>query len=150
MINLKKITTFYLVVAVLGTFGQTGTRKIASTKNQLENTSWKVDAIPFENTERESYTLTETDEDLDWHWGNFIKFEENTFSSWYSAPCGNDCFTSVYGEYSFVDAHVIEIKVIKIERYGFCSEKSEEINKNYGQYKLEKTELGWTLNKINR
>src|SRR5688572_22616541 len=117
-------------------------------ENILIGTSWKTNGVPFESKDEKQYTLSTFDEnDFDGHWGHFITFDETTFSSSYSAPCGNDCFTNVSGEYYFESAFQIHIKVNEINRHGFCEKKSETLNKDYGSYTLERTETGWTLTK---
>ena len=144
--------TFLLLSFFVGinlSFAQTEVRYASKTENILANTNWKVDDVPFENKEQKIYTLSaisETDS-YDAHWGHFISFTEKTFTSSYSAPCGNDCFTSVSGEYLFVAIMTIKIKVSSIQRNGFCSEKSETLNKDYGNYELTKIETGWKLTK---
>lgn len=144
--------TFLLLLATTGinfSFAQTEVRYASRTENVLENTQWKVDGIPFENSDTETYRLDSiAGDNWEWHWGHFISFNENTFTSSYSAPCGNDCFTSVSGEYWFVARMTIKVKVLAIDRGGFCSEKSETLNKNYGNYLLTKIEAGWTLTKV--
>lgn len=115
-------------------------------ENVLAGTTWKVDGVPFETKDRELYLLSTIPENgYESHWGHFITFDETTFSSSYSAPCGNDCFTSVFGSYYFVTATKIHITVKSINRHGFCEKESEELNRNYGYYGLEKTAGGWNL-----
>lgn len=143
-----KILLFLLALGINFSFAQTGCRDATKRENVLLNTRWKVDGVPFETADRETYRLDSiAGDNYDWHWGHFISFNENTFTSSYSAPCGNDCFTSVSGEYFFVAAMTIKVKVMTIDRHGFCSEKSETLNKDYGNYLVTKIETGWTLTK---
>lgn len=118
--------------------------------NYLVGTSWKVNGVPFENKDTESYSLSEygePDNIMD-QWGHFIYFDTLTFSSHYSAPCGNDCFTSVRGTYWYSGVNRIQVKVTSIDRSGFCSEKSETINQDYGSYDLIKSDFGYDLKKV--
>lgn len=140
------ISLFFLITGLTYSIAQTGKRNVAKLQNVLADTHWKIDGIPFETKERETYHLTPLS-DEQFQWGNFIHFEQNTFSSHYSAPCGMDCFTSVTGEYFFVNALTIMVKVISINRNGFCEKESEEVSSNYGNYLLSKNETGWTLTK---
>ena len=114
-------------------------------QNLLDGTSWHVDGVPFQDKSREKYTLSEYDVLEFGNWGHTITFEEKTFSSHYSAPCGNDCFTSVYGEYYFAEQYKIRVKVTQIHRRGFCDQKSEELNQDMGYYLLKKIDNGWEL-----
>jgi len=145
----KQSFVFLVLIGINFSFAQTSLGYITQNENALVNTTWKVDGIPFETKEREAYSLSVIPEDqYDAHWGHFISFNENTFSSSYSAPCGNDCFTSVSGEYWFVADMTIKVKVMTIQRNGFCSSKSETLNKDYGNYLLTKVESGWMITKI--
>lgn len=118
-------------------------------QNLLSGTSWKVDGVPFESRSREKYTFTEYEELEFGNWGHTITFDTKTFSSHYSAPCGNDCFTSVYGDYYFVEQYKIKVKVTKIHRSGFCDKNSEDLNQDMGNYILKKIENGWELTREN-
>lgn len=146
------LKTFFLFLFPVGlnfSFAQTGCRDASKRENILLNTRWKVDGVPFETIDREKYSLSAiADDSYNFRWGHFISFNENTFTSSYSAPCGNDCFTSVSGGYWFVADLTIKVKVMAIQRNGFCSKDSEELNKDFGNYLLCKTETGWMLKKI--
>lgn len=113
-------------------------------QNFLNGTTWDVSDSPFENADIDVYHLSEI-KDLDFDWGYSISFNENEFSSNYSAPCGNDCFTSVYGNYEFVKDSVIHITVTNINRSGFCEKKSQTLNRDAGKFTLSKMENGYKL-----
>jgi hypothetical protein len=136
---------FLLTGNALMALSQRG-KQVNIPENLLVGTTWKVNGTPFETKEKEQYTFSEINtEDFDGHWGHFISFDTTTFSSSYSAPCGNDCFTNVNGEYYFETSFKIHISVKEINRHGFCSKKSESLNRDYGYYTLERTATGWTL-----
>lgn len=119
-------------------------------ENFLAGTTWKVDGVPFETKSREKYLLSKYDNLEFGNWGHTISFEKSTFNSSYSAPCGNDCFTSVMGEYRFTDKNTISVKVKQIDRHGFCEKRSEILNQDMGTFLLSKKENGWELIKENR
>lgn len=118
--------------------------------NYLAGTSWKTNGIPFETKDQELISLTEFSDPLGMmdQWGHSIYFDTLTFSSSYSAPCGNDCFTSVTGTYFFSAENRIKVKVKSINRNGFCEKKSELINQDYGYYDLVKVEKGYQIKKV--
>lgn len=96
-------------------------------ENKLLGTLWKSNGVPFEDSERDSYTFTRQADDNQFNWGNFIRFDkENQFSSYYSAPCGNDCFTSVTGRYHYLNDTTISITVNSISYSGFCQKESKD------------------------
>ena len=94
--------------------------------NPFKGKEYRSGGVPFETADRESYTFTPLEKPEGMMWGNFINFDHHTFSTHYSAPCGNDCFTSVSGEYRIVGDGLMEVKVMGISRSGFCREESVE------------------------
>lgn len=105
---------------------------------KIRGSRWKSNIHCFVNENAENYTLTPVS-DLEWNWGNFISFSDSTFSTNYSAPCGLDCFTNVYGTYRLVGHNRVEIYVETISRNGVCNEETGEfeINKSFGFYRFE-------------
>ena len=115
-------------------------------KIELTNTSWQTNVSCFEQQTTDQYELYTYDRQLDVQlWGYFIHFTDSTFSTSYSAPCGNDCFTSVNGSYEYVKGNQIKVFVLDIHRNGFCSAKSEEVNRSYGVFTISKTKEGLRL-----
>lgn len=115
--------------------------------NVLSGTTWQIDGVPFETDERDMYALTSLANEDQFHWGHKITFEDSTFTSSYSAPCGVDCFSNVFGSYFFTAAHQISVTVERIDRHGFCQKQSEVMNENRGKFNLTQTETGWELSK---
>ena len=59
--------------------------------------------------------------------GDFIEFKEDqTFSCYYTAPCGNDCFTSTAGVYKIVGANQIALTLHHLQQEGMCMQSREE------------------------
>lgn len=120
-------------------------------ESDLTGIHWKVNCSPFENPSNSSIQLTAPDEkDGRFAWGYHMNFQDGNFSSSYSAPCGNDCFTSVSGTYMLMRDNLIAIKVDKIQRNGFCSKESEEVNESRGIYQIQTTENGFILEKVQK
>ncbi len=152
---MKVLSVLFSLIFLVGFFSCSvaqDARKFGERKftNYLMGTSWKTNGVPFENKDEESYSLTAKGDgnDIMDQWGHSIYFDTLTFSSSYSAPCGNDCFTSVKGTYFFTAENRIRDKVKSIDRHGFCQKKSEEINQDYGFYDLVKVESGYQLKKV--
>ena len=118
---------------------------------KLANTTWKVNGKCLESEDQSSFSVAPYVEtkDISSRWGYFISFTENTFSTHYSAPCGNDCFTSVSGTYERIDNEIL-FYVQNISRNGFCSQESETPKKSYGLFKITQTKNGLTFTKINK
>jgi hypothetical protein len=74
--------------------------------------------------------------------GNNVKLNlDGTFESRYSAPCGNDCFTSSSGRFIMIDDAHIRFIVADIHFSGWCGEqlKSEsDLNRDLGIFYIYK------------
>lgn len=59
--------------------------------------------------------------------GNFIVFNaDQTFESYYTAPCGNDCFTSTAGVYTIPKDNQMTLTLHRLEQNGMCMQSREE------------------------
>jgi len=119
---------------------------------KLANTTWKVNGKCLETDNQASFSVVPkvVTEDISSRWGHFISFTEKTFSTSYSAPCGNDCFTSVSGTYELKGGDEILFYVEKITRGGFCSQESETPKKSFGTYKITETKNGLSFVKMTK
>lgn len=60
-------------------------------------------------------------------YGNFIVFKDDgTFTSNYAAPCGNDCFTSSEGVFTYKGQDQIVLTLHQVEQSGTCSSSRVE------------------------
>lgn len=148
------ITGYLLSLQLLSLQSCAANRELAMEKNEvkitnyLSGTSWKVDGAPFADEDRTTYNFYEY-EIVNFYdgYGHFIDFDDNHFSSHYSAQCGNDCFTNVNGTYSFLDETTVKITVTEINRRGFCNEETKTGLQIKYNYKIEKTNNGYKLTK---
>ena len=100
--------------------------------------TWKINAKAFVDLKRENYILSPSNPNEKYQYGNFVSFSKNgSFHGFYSAPCGNDCFTSINGTYKLIGKNKISIFIKEIERSGFCAEKSMVINKQVGYFEID-------------
>jgi hypothetical protein len=119
---------------------------VDQTDNVLAGTSWKLNGVPFADKDQTEYFLSTYDPlSYDSQMGHFISFDETTFMSDYNAPCGMDCFTNVSGEYHFESNLQVHIKVLRIDRHGFCDKGSETLDRDHGLFDLVKQGTGWKL-----
>ena len=66
------------------------------------------------------YRLIDTTMAAEWS-GNIIKFVDSLhFVSAYQAWCGNDCFTSVFGRYHFIDSLKVRFYTDSVTKSGEC------------------------------
>lgn len=105
---------------------------------KIKDSRWKSNFHCFASDSVHQYTLTKMT-DYEYNWGNFISFEDSTFHTDYSAPCGLDCFTNVYGTYKFVGHNEIEVYVKTMTRNGLCNTETGNfvINQSFGVFRFE-------------
>ncbi len=78
-----------------------------------------------------------------YQWGNWAKFaKDGTFDSYYTAPCGVDCFPKTFGHYQIVDSLHIRLNVDSISIHGMMCEKSidKRVNINLGEFTVNRTD----------
>lgn len=101
---------------------------------------WGINKLITE-AETKEYNLFETEADR-FHYGNNIVFKEDgTFESYYTAPCGNDCFTNTSGTYKIINATHLTLFLKKISKSGMC-EGDAEPNKSLGVYSIHYDDNG--------
>ena len=95
---------------------------------------WKINQLIGLPTENE-YTLSHEDE---LHiYGNRLELRpDSTFTSAYSARCGNDCFTSNTGTYEPIDEHHIRFRLKRVDVYGDCENRELYPDQDLGLYYL--------------
>ena len=113
--------------------------------NSLKNKTFRVDGNAFEKIERESYTLSVFEKTKTYSYGNFITFTDSTFHSYYTAPCGNDCFTDVKGTYTFLTDSTVQFFVNSITKTGHCMMSKDYTKGSFGVYTIQKTNNTITL-----
>lgn len=95
--------------------------------NTLVNKKFQTERLIGLTTDTSDYWLTDAKEAGKWA-GNTIKFTDTVhFVSAYEAWCGNDCFTSVYGRYYFIDSLKVRFHTDSITRRGECEAPTEYI-----------------------
>mgnify|MGYP000135281048 CR=1 FL=1 len=111
----------------------------------LVNDHWGIDKIIGQNlNDTDSYILTQVDINKN-PYGNHIDFKKNgTFSCYYSAPCGNDCFSLSTGTYEIVDKEHLKLFIEEYKQFGFCKSETLKLNHDLGIYfavKISDTEI---------
>jgi len=138
-----------LMVAIPALAQDAGSRNTAS----IVEGHWAMAGELIGMPERESYQLTDIAAMRssgrmrgEFLYGNQVRFEpDQTFKSYYTAPCGNDCFPAVYGRYDVVDARHIRLHLLRMEQHGMCGNYSKTVDVALGTYRVEETEDGLRL-----
>ncbi len=126
MKKLSVIVVFLVVSTVL--YGQTN----------LVDKKWRSSSALFEDTSIDSYIFKPIEESLEWsdRWGYFLEFKnDGSFRTYYSAPCGLDCFTSVTGSY-VLNGNVLTLNVVEIIRNNICPKEGEAVNRGEECYEV--------------
>ncbi|MBF0574925.1 hypothetical protein [Dysgonomonas sp. GY617] len=113
---------------------------------------WKIDFLISlwynqieDHQEYNLYNVAQSDERT-FDWGNWASFNpDGTFISYYTAPCGNDCFPNVYGQFKLLDDDRVLLHVDSILIGGFCKNEQFYPNKDLGVFKIFPTDSGFKL-----
>ena len=109
--------------------------------------NWKIDKILGAN-EAKDYVITPQEEIS--YGNNLIVNKDGTFESSYSAPCGNDTFTTTIGTYEIIGNNTVKFILRELHVVGIGVEKEDLImNKEIGVFNIVKTDKTITLIKVN-
>lgn len=102
----------------------------------LIDKKWKVDAPIFFQKERKKYQLNAVDNSPQHLFGHFVSFKKDgSFQGYYTAPCGNDCFTFINGSYH-IRQQALEVFIDSARQAGFCETPIQYKNQKRGAYKI--------------
>lgn len=114
--------------------------------------TWKIDYLvglyynqPEDHQEYNLFPINKK-ENRGYDSGNWIQFnKDETFNSYYTAPCGNDCFPSVFGRFKLLDSDRVLLHIDSIHISGFCESKQSYPNKDLGIFKIFAEKSGLRL-----
>lgn len=112
-----------LIFAFVSCNHQSKNEESTKPANYLNETCWHTSQLLCLDVATTEYTLTAIPvlPEGKYHYGDFVNFVDSAnFISYYSAPCGNDCFRSVYGKYNFRKDNEIIFLVDSITYRGEC------------------------------
>lgn len=108
------------------------------------NKEWSSNKVVWNESEL-SYSLNNLNENNK-EYGYFIGFKKDkTFISYYSAPCGNDCFRLSKGTYKLIGKNKIRLIIKEIEQNGDCDNLHKKGSWDLGIYTIKNTEKGIDL-----
>lgn len=113
---------------------------------------WKIDfliSLPYGHSEDQQeynlFRLQQSDKRV-YDWGDWVSFApDETFHSYYTAPCGNDCFPNVYGRFKLLDDDRVLLHVDSVLIGGFCKNEQFYPNRDIGIFKIFPTDSGFKL-----
>ena len=68
----------------------------------------------------------------------FEKNNKNQYTSYYFAPCDNDCFPSITGTFELIAPSYVRLNALKFEQRGFCENKDETLHHDIADYYIYK------------
>jgi len=68
----------------------------------------------------------------------FGKNNKNQYTSYYFAPCGNDCFPSITGTFEPIAPSYVRLNALTFERTGDCKHKNETLHNDTADYYIYK------------
>lgn len=111
--------------------------------------NWKIDKLIVDNRTSEYVLYPQNFDQVRFNYGNSISINsDGTFVSSYSAPCGNDCFTTSTGKYKLIDENYLCFFLEQVTKDGDCIGKTTP-NIDLGLYRIYKEENKIILRKSN-
>jgi hypothetical protein len=109
--------------------------------------TWNTNELLLSDETKEYYLFPQNTDD--YNFGNHLKLNpDQTFISFYTADCGNDCFTTSKGKYKIIDKNYICFYLEKITQSGDCSGNTQS-DKDLGLYYYYKKDTIYGLLKSN-
>ena len=68
----------------------------------------------------------------------FEKNNKNQYTSYYFAPCGNDCFPSITGTFELIAPSYVRLNALKFEQSGDCKHRNEKLHNDTADYYIYK------------
>lgn len=107
---------------------------------------WKINALLGVKDENE-YQLTSIDSAKRYYtYGNKLQLDaKGTFTSNYSADCGNDCFTTSSGTYQRIDSTHLRFYLKHISIVGDCKHEENSFEKDLGIFYISQKDKYFKL-----
>jgi hypothetical protein len=106
--------------------------------------NWTISQL-IVGKDADEYTLTSQTKERTFQYGNHISLQpDGTFVCGYSAPCGNDCFTTSVGKYKLINTDYICLFLEKSTQNGDCHSNSDP-NEDLGLFRIYRNERGIVL-----
>ena len=140
----------FFTYCILSFAAYSQTETLFSAESFLLNQPLKIDQLIGTTDTIASYTLRVAVDTPRYDYGNRLEFKDTLFYSFYTAPCGNDYFTSVYGLFRIIDNRILEINPIEISYHGeWDPPKPKEFpEKNWQRFQVIKTKEGAVLKRL--
>ena len=92
----------------------------------------------FKEEDSNLFELTKDEDEISGIATVFEKDDKNQYKSFYFAPCGNDCFSSIKGTFELIAPSYVRLNALKFEQRGFCEKKNETLHNDTADYYIYK------------
>ena len=92
----------------------------------------------FKEKDSNLFELTKDEDEISGIATEFEKNDKNQYRSYYFAPCGYDCFSSITGTFELIAPSYVRLNALKFEQRGFCKNKNEKLHNDTADYYIYK------------
>ena len=92
----------------------------------------------FKEEYKNLFVLTQREGERVGYATEFEKNDKNQYISYYFAPCGYDCFSSITGTFQLIAPSYVRLNALTFEQYGNCKKKNETLHNDTADYYIYK------------
>ena len=92
----------------------------------------------FKEKDSNLFELTKDEDEISGIATEFEKNDKNQYRSYYFAPCGYDCFSSITGTFKLIAPSYVRLNALTFEQYGDCEKKNEKLHNDTAVYYIYK------------
>ncbi|MBM0656386.1 hypothetical protein JMN12_07435 [Capnocytophaga genosp. AHN8471] len=92
----------------------------------------------FKEKDSNLFELTKDEDEISGIATEFEKNDKNQYRSYYFAPCGYDCFSSITGTFKLIAPSYVRLNALTFEQYGNCKKKNEKLHNDTADYYIYK------------
>ena len=92
----------------------------------------------FKEEDSNLFELTKYEDEISGIATEFEKNDKNQYRSYYFAPCGYDCFSSITGTFKLIAPSYVRLNALTFEQYGNCEKKNKTLHNDTADYYIYK------------
>ena len=92
----------------------------------------------FKEKDSNLFELTKDEDEISGIATEFEKNDKNQYRSYYFAPCGYDCFSSITGTFKLIAPSYVRLNALTFEQYGNCEKKNKTLHNDTADYYIYK------------
>ena len=92
----------------------------------------------FKEKDSNLFELTKDEDEISGIATEFEKNDKNQYRSYYFAPCGNDCFSSITGTFKLIAPSYVRLNALNFSQSGDCEKKDKKLDNDTAFYYIYK------------